>query len=84
MNFSEISNIIASGNATQLYLLIGFALVLIGLSFKAAIAPFHQWAPDVYSGAPTVVTAFMSTAGKAAALIALVVITRPYSRLLMS
>ncbi|MBL7974158.1 MAG: NADH-quinone oxidoreductase subunit N, partial [Candidatus Kapabacteria bacterium] len=53
-------------------LTVGIALVLIGLSFKAAAFPFHQWAPDVYEGAPTVVTAFMSTAGKAASLSALI------------
>ena len=46
---------------------VGVALIVIGLSFKAAAFPFHQWAPDVYQGAPTIVTAFMSTAGKAAA-----------------
>lgn len=51
-------------------LLIGIGLMVVGLSFKTALFPFHQWAPDVYSGAPTVVTAFMSTAGKAAALAA--------------
>jgi NADH-quinone oxidoreductase subunit N len=47
---------------------IGIALIIVGLGFKVAVFPFHQWAPDVYDGAPTVVTGFMSTAGKAAAL----------------
>lgn len=51
---------------------IGIALVIVGLGFKVAVFPFHQWAPDVYDGAPTVVTGFMSTAGKAAALSAFV------------
>ena len=51
---------------------IGVALIVIGLSFKAAAFPFHQWAPDVYQGAPTIVTAFMSTAGKAAAFAAFI------------
>jgi NADH-quinone oxidoreductase subunit N len=51
---------------------IGIALIVIGLSFKAAAFPFHQWAPDVYQGAPTIVTAFMSTAGKAAAFAAFI------------
>ncbi len=45
----------------------GFGLTMVGLSFKVAAFPFHQWAPDVYQGAPTVVTGFMSTGGKAAA-----------------
>ena len=61
-------------------MMIGIGLLIIGLSFKAAAFPFHQWAPDVYQGAPTVVTAFMSTAGKVAAFAAfipVVAITAP-------
>lgn len=46
---------------------IGVAMLTMGFSFKIASVPFHMWAPDVYEGAPTTVTAFMSTAGKAAA-----------------
>ncbi|HTX46338.1 MAG TPA: NADH-quinone oxidoreductase subunit N [Solirubrobacteraceae bacterium] len=49
-------------------LLTGLALVLVGFAFKASVAPFHQWTPDVYEGAPTPITAFMATATKAAAL----------------
>jgi NADH-quinone oxidoreductase subunit N len=49
----------------------GLALLLIGLGFKAALVPFHQWTPDVYEGAPTPVTAFMATGAKAAAFAAL-------------
>ncbi len=45
---------------------IGFGLVLIGLCFKIAIVPFHQWVPDVYQGAPTNVTGFMAAATKTA------------------
>jgi len=45
---------------------IGFGLVLIGLAFKIAIVPFHQWVPDVYQGAPTNVTGFMAAATKTA------------------
>jgi NADH-quinone oxidoreductase subunit N len=48
-------------------LLTGIALSLVGLAFKASVAPFHQWTPDVYEGAPTPVTAFMAVATKAAA-----------------
>jgi NADH-quinone oxidoreductase subunit N len=47
--------------------LIGIALTAVGLAFKTSIAPFHQWTPDVYEGAPTPVTAFMAVATKAAA-----------------
>jgi NADH-quinone oxidoreductase subunit N len=49
-------------------LLTGLALVVTGLAFKASVAPFHQWTPDVYEGAPTAITAFMAVATKAAAL----------------
>src|SRR5918994_1863183 len=48
-------------------LLTGVALIVAGLAFKASVAPFHQWTPDVYEGAPTPVTAFMAVATKAAA-----------------
>jgi NADH-quinone oxidoreductase subunit N len=47
--------------------LTGIALSVAGLAFKASVAPFHQWTPDVYEGAPTPVTAFMAVATKAAA-----------------
>lgn len=53
-------------------LLFGVLLFLAGLFFKVAAVPFHMWTPDVYEGAPTPVTAFMSTAVKAAAFAALV------------
>ncbi len=49
----------------------GVAFLLIGLGFKAAAVPFHQWTPDVYEGAPTPVTAFMATGAKAAAFAAI-------------
>ena len=49
-------------------LLLGAALVIIGFAFKVAAVPFHMWAPDVYEGAPTTVTAFMATGVKAAAM----------------
>lgn len=52
-------------------LLAGLALLLVGLGFKIAAAPFHMWAPDVYQGSPTPVTAFMAAATKAAAFGAL-------------
>jgi NADH-quinone oxidoreductase subunit N len=47
--------------------LTGIALVVAGLAFKASVAPFHQWTPDVYEGAPTPITGFMAVATKAAA-----------------
>ncbi len=52
--------------------LAGIALLLVGLGFKVAAAPFHVWVPDVYQGAPSPVTAFMSSVGKTAAFGALI------------
>jgi len=53
---------------------VAVAFVLIGFAFKVSAVPFHQWAPDVYEGAPTPVTAFLSVASKAAGFVALVVL----------
>jgi NADH-quinone oxidoreductase subunit N len=52
-------------------LLLGIGLAATGLAFKASVAPFHQWSPDVYQGAPTPITGFMATATKAAAFVAI-------------
>lgn len=52
--------------------IIGIGMITIGLAFKAAIVPFHSWAPDVYDGAPMPVTAFMAVGTKAAAFAAFV------------
>jgi NADH-quinone oxidoreductase subunit N len=52
-------------------LLAGMALMLMGLAFKVAAAPFHVWTPDVYQGAPTPVTGFMASAAKTAGFAAL-------------
>lgn len=51
-------------------LLVGVALLLVGFGFKLAAAPFHMWAPDVYEGAPTPITAYMAAGVKAAAFAA--------------
>lgn len=59
----------AAGAKALIYF--GFTFILIGLGFKAAFVPFHQWTPDVYQGAPTNVTAFMAAASKIAAFAAL-------------
>jgi NADH-quinone oxidoreductase subunit N len=59
----------AQGLRDDALLVAGLAMVLTGLAFKASAAPFHQWTPDVYEGAPTPVTAFMSAATKTVALV---------------
>ena len=58
----------ATGSDDPLFVT-GMAMIIAGLAFKASAAPFHMWTPDVYEGAPTPVTAFMSAATKAAALV---------------
>jgi NADH-quinone oxidoreductase subunit N len=59
----------AAGAGHDSLLVLGLALVIAGLAFKASAAPFHMWTPDVYQGAPTPVTSFMSSATKIAALV---------------
>jgi len=53
-------------------LLAGVGFLLVGFAFKVSLVPFHMWTPDAYEGAPTVITAFMSAAVKAAAFAALI------------
>jgi NADH-quinone oxidoreductase subunit N len=71
-DFNQIDQVISNGNASDSLVLMGVALIGTGLAFKISIAPFHQWTPDVYQGAPTPITAFMAVATKAAAFVALV------------
>jgi len=67
--FTGIASALSSGTlATDPLTLTGVALCVAGLCFKASVAPFHQWTPDVYEGAPTPITAFMAVATKVAAL----------------
>jgi NADH-quinone oxidoreductase subunit N len=69
-DFGAIASALSkNGNlASDPLMLTGIALCVGGLCFKASVAPFHQWTPDVYEGAPTPVTAFMAVATKVAAL----------------
>src|SRR3954471_14157412 len=57
----------AATGGTGVLLVLGLALLLVGLMFKAGVAPFHAWTPDVYQGAPTPATAFMAACTKIAA-----------------
>ncbi len=72
-NIDELSTRIAaqsmSGNPM---ILLGIGLLIVGFGFKVAAVPFHMWSPDAYEGAPAVVTGFMSTGVKAAAMAAFV------------
>jgi NADH-quinone oxidoreductase subunit N len=68
-DFATIASAISGrGLSGDVLLLTGIALCMAGLCFKASVAPFHQWTPDVYEGAPTPITAFMAVATKVAAL----------------
>ena len=67
-NLTQIGERVAQvGLSSNALLVVGIALLLIGFGFKVALAPFHMWAPDVYEGAPTPITAYMAAAVKAAA-----------------
>ena len=67
-NLTQIGERVAQvGLGSNALLVVGIALLLIGFGFKVALAPFHMWAPDVYEGAPTPITAYMAAAVKAAA-----------------
>jgi NADH-quinone oxidoreductase subunit N len=69
IEFDRITTALSHGDAHSGVLLLGIALVIVGLGFKANAAPFHMWTPDAYEGAPTPVTAFMSAATKTVALV---------------
>ena len=65
LNLTEIGQAFAENEALQPVALVTSLLLLVGLGFKASLAPFYQWAPDTYDGAPTPITAYLSTASKA-------------------
>lgn len=66
IRLGEIRESIA-GDGSDVLVVLGLALLVVGLLFKASVAPFHSWTPDVYQGAPTPVTAFMAACTKVAA-----------------
>ena len=67
VDLGEILKATNTSTKSDVLLYVGLALLLVGLLFKAGIAPFHSWTPDVYQGAPTPVTAFMAACTKVAA-----------------
>jgi NADH-quinone oxidoreductase subunit N len=71
LEFADIANSLGSSTQSDALLIGGIALIAVGLLFKIGAAPFHQWTPDVYQGAPTVVTGFMAACTKVAAFGAL-------------
>ena len=67
MTFAGINDAVQAGSGDHTLLLLGIGLMSVGLLFKVGAVPFHNWTPDVYQGAPTAVTAFMSACTKIAA-----------------
>ncbi|MFN8441557.1 MAG: NADH-quinone oxidoreductase subunit N [Caldilineaceae bacterium] len=65
LSLSEIGQAFASNAALHPIVMPATVLTLVGLGFKTSLAPFHQWAPDTYDGAPTPITAYLSTVSKA-------------------
>jgi NADH-quinone oxidoreductase subunit N len=71
-NLVRLGTLLAERRAgSEPLVLAGLALLLVGFGFKTSAVPFHQWAPDVYEGAPTAVAALIATGSKAAAFAAL-------------
>jgi NADH-quinone oxidoreductase subunit N len=71
IDFEGIASVTAGqGLSHDVLLVLGLAMIIAGLGFKSSSAPFHMWTPDVYVGAPTAVTSFMSAATKTAAMLA--------------
>jgi NADH-quinone oxidoreductase subunit N len=83
MGFADLGQILSSPQAASPGLIVGVVFIIAGLAFKLAAVPFHMWTPDVYEGAPTPVTAYMSTAPKVAAVALLLrVLEQPFGHIL--
>ncbi len=72
MDFTVLASRLELAHLPGLYVLVGLALVVAGVGFKLAVAPFHMWAADVYEGAPAPVTALIATVSKSAVVAVLV------------
>ncbi len=70
-NYMAIRELARVEGGVQVTAVVGMGLLLVGFGFKVALVPFHAWAPDVYEGAPSPVTAFMTVGPKAAGFAAL-------------
>jgi NADH-quinone oxidoreductase subunit N len=80
-NLERIGAAFATGTIESAPAIFGAVLVLVGLGFKIAAVPFQIWVPDVYQGAPTPVTAFLSVASKAAGFVVLLRVLQPFMML---
>ncbi|MGI9088069.1 MAG: NADH-quinone oxidoreductase subunit N [Chthoniobacterales bacterium] len=77
-NLARIGDALRGGNVEQGPALFGMALVMVALGFKIAAVPFQIWVPDVYQGAPTPVTAYLSVGSKAAGFVVLLRVLVPF------
>src|SRR5213078_4543507 len=77
-NLERIAAAFSSGKIDNHAATFGAVLVLVGLGFKIAAVPFQMWVPDVYQGAPTPVTAYLSVGSKAAGFVVLLRVLRPF------
>jgi NADH-quinone oxidoreductase subunit N len=72
MQFTAIVTSLGSGNTLSPLVITGFGMMIVGIGFKLALAPFHMWTPDVYQGAPAPVAAFVATVSKGAVMAVLI------------
>ncbi len=72
LDYAVIGEYLRQSHGVGPMTLTGIGLLLVGFAFKVSAVPFHFWSPDVYEGAPTTITAFMSTGAKAAAFVGLI------------
>ena len=77
-NLARIAPVLANPDVQRVPALFGMALVLVALGFKIAAVPFQIWVPDVYEGAPTPVTAYLSVGSKAAGFVVLLRVLQPF------
>jgi len=83
-SFSYISAFMADQYAMPIMLIVGLIFILVSVSLKISAAPFHMWTPDVYQGAPTIVTAFLSTIPKIAAFSILIrLLVHPFGEIIV-
>jgi NADH-quinone oxidoreductase subunit N len=77
-NLQRITTSFAGGNVDTHAATFGAVLIIVGLGFKIAAVPFQAWVPDVYQGAPTPVTAFLSVGSKTAGFVVLIRVLQPF------
>ncbi len=72
MQFTGIAILLKENKETLSFVLAGFSMMMVGIGFKLALAPFHMWAPDIYQGAPAPVSAYIATISKGAIMAVLI------------